>query len=116
MQNVALFVLWRQVNGGKPHGKTQQKKEGEVDSGDLAQQQAWHFTEAALAAVRAQGTEKRPVSQLANVPRMCVGTPEKPCGDPIDPRRLAAVPGAIRCVQCQEAFDASLRKYYRHRR
>lgn len=30
------------------------------------------------------------------------------CGDPIQPRRLEAVPWASRCRDCQEAFDREL--------
>lgn len=32
------------------------------------------------------------------------------CGDPIDPERLAALPSATRCYDCQLAAERMLRK------
>lgn len=41
-----------------------------------------------------------PAGSLLPPPGICVD-----CEEPIDPRRLAAHPAAIRCIACQTAFE-----------
>lgn len=65
---------------------------------DEAQQLDTDRREAALAARRAA-----PATPPAT--GIC-----RDCGDPIDPERLAALPHAIRCLDCQLAAERIFRK------
>ncbi len=67
-----------------------------ADDGDYAQDYARIHNEAALANRRRVTGE-----QLILEGAVCC----KECFDPIDPRRLSAAPGAVRCIDCQIRFE-----------
>ncbi len=70
-----------------------------MDAADSAQLDSSVYLAAALAAVRGPGAREAQLVAAGRV--VCLA-----CGDPIPPARLAAVPGACRCVGCQAEMDS----------
>lgn len=76
-----------------------------MDEADLAQIVVEQALAQHLAAHRARqhAREAHPLGTPwtdAAGQRLCLD-----CGEPIDPRRLAALPGCIRCCDCQELVE-----------
>lgn len=69
-----------------------------MDDIDRAQHQETLARDAALARHRLRNRAE--VALLIDGERVCVG-----CFEPIEPRRRAAMPDAVRCTQCQDDFE-----------
>ncbi len=78
-----------------------------MDEGDYAKSFADRWLVECLAEHRVQNTghsEQKPVPcPLVTV--HCID-----CGEPISPARLAAQPGAVRCIECQRDFEMNSRR------
>ena len=68
-----------------------------MDNGDVAQEREQLDRDLALAALHER---LRGARAAASRSTDCEG-----CSEPIDARRLAALPGAIRCVECQQRWE-----------
>lgn len=66
-----------------------------MDIADKAADLEARHRDAALAAWREKARDPAG-PRLENGRRLCLG-----CGEPLSPRRLRALPGAVRCVECQ---------------
>jgi phage/conjugal plasmid C-4 type zinc finger TraR family protein len=83
-----------------------------VDDADRAQRTIEQTLADQLAAHRARqpAVGRMPAGRSATHGQYGGATGPRPCldcGEPIDPRRLAAMPGCIRCVDCQDLADLS---------
>lgn len=71
-----------------------------MDDADHAQDMANREAERILADARARNAAAAQAGGVRPQLRACVD-----CDDPIDARRLAAAPAAIRCTHCQAATE-----------
>lgn len=66
------------------------------DEGDIAQEKYERFLEARIAEHRHRTVE----AGLKPAPTECID-----CGEVIPEKRRKAVPGCVRCIECQKAFE-----------
>lgn len=86
-----------------------------MDEGDYAKSFADRWVAECLAEHRVRtGTgDEVPGTGTSHCPSQVPGS-QSPicidCGDPISPARLAAQPGAVRCIECQRDFEMNSRR------
>lgn len=95
------------IQGGKA-GIAEIRAEREIEFGDEAQSEE---EQARIALVGAAETAelRRVDTALARIAAGTYGTCAA-CGEPIDPRRLAASPYAVQCADCAGAVSAPARR------
>ena len=70
-----------------------------MDAADEAQRHEAAFLQAAVNARRNEQEGEQMRDPAGTV--ICAD-----CGEPIPPARLRSIPGAVRCVECQESWEA----------